>query len=318
MSVLVIAEHREGTLREATLEALGAARTLGAGEVLALVLATEPGPLAAELAPFCDEVLTMAQPSLDPPLAEAWLPAARAAVLESGASLVLMPHSSWGMELGPRLAEEMDAPLAPDISALEYSEGGLKGQRMVFGGKLTASCELMPAGLYVATLRAGVFSAPDAKEPAPIRELAPAAPEQIATAFVGYIKQAAGDVDITAAKILVSVGRGIEGPDNLPLVEALAEALGGVVSCSRPVADKKWLPKTRQVGTSGQTVRPDIYLALGISGAFQHVAGMQGAGTIIALNKDPKAPIFRVAHYGIVGDLFELLPLVTEKVKALT
>ena len=140
----------------------------------------------------------------------------------------------------------------------------------------------------------------------------------MAARFLRYVKQAAGDVDITAQKILVSVGRGIGGPENLALAEELAGMLNGAVCCSRPVADKNWLPKSRQVGTSGQCVRPRIYLALGISGAFQHVAGMQGAETIIAVNKDPKAPIFRVAHYGIVGDLLEVLPLVTEKIKALT
>lgn len=318
MSVLVIAEHREDALRDATFEALGAARALKAGPVTALVLAADSAPLAKKLAHFCQAVLTMSQPSLSPPLAAAWLPAATEAIKEAGARLVLLPHSSWGMELGPRLAEELDAPYAPDVSEIFLRDNKVEGERAVYGGKLNARWEMVKASVYVATLRAGAFApAEPSDSPAEILELPPAAPKVLATRFVGYVKQAAGDVDITAQKILVSVGRGIGGPENVALAQELAGHLNGAVSCSRPVADKNWLPKTRQVGISGQSVRPRIYLALGISGAFQHMAGMQGAETIIAVNKDPKAPIFRVAHYGIVGDLFEVLPLVTDKIKAL-
>ena len=126
-----------------------------------------------------------------------------------------------------------------------------------------------------------------------------------------------GDVDITQADIIVSIGRGIKDADNVPIAQGLADTLGGVVACSRPVADKKWLPKERQVGTSGKTVKPKVYIALGISGAFQHQAGMKNAGTIIAVNKDPKAPIFGIAHYGIVDDLFKVVPALTEKIKEL-
>ena len=131
------------------------------------------------------------------------------------------------------------------------------------------------------------------------------------------MEAALGDVDITQADILVSVGRGIKGPENIPVVKEFAEAIGGTLSCSRPVVDKKWLPKGCQVGTSGKTVKPKVYIAVGISGAFQHIAGMKGAGTVIAINKDPKAPIFGVAHYGIVGDLFKIIPALKEKAKEL-
>ncbi|MCX8012099.1 MAG: electron transfer flavoprotein subunit alpha/FixB family protein, partial [Desulfobacterota bacterium] len=135
--------------------------------------------------------------------------------------------------------------------------------------------------------------------------------------FIEFVEAAVGEVDITRADILVSVGRGIGDAENIPLAEAFAEALGATVSCSRPVVDKKWLPKERQVGTSGKTVKPKVYIALGISGAFQHVAGMKNSGTIIAINKDPKAPIFNIAHYGIVDDVLKILPVLTEKAQAL-
>jgi len=314
--VLVIAEHREGALRDATLEALGAARASGLSPVVCLAAAASPAELAGQVAPYCDKVLAMAHESLSPPLAMAWLPAVRAAVESAAPSLVLAPHSSWGMELMPRLAAELDAPYAPDVSSFEIADT-VSGTRSVYGGKLNARWELAPSPLYVLTLRGGSFAPAAAGGAGEMVSIPATVPERLASRFVGYLKQAAGEVDITAADILVSVGRGIESPDNIPLAQALADAVGGVVSCSRPVADKKWLPKSRQVGTSGQTVKPKIYLALGISGAFQHVAGMSGAETIIAVNKDPKAPIFRAAHYGVVGDLFELLPLITGKIKAM-
>ncbi len=133
--------------------------------------------------------------------------------------------------------------------------------------------------------------------------------------FKGYTEAEAADVDITGADILVSVGRGIGKPENIPVAQELADALKSPLSCSRPVADQKWLPKTRQVGSSGKTVKPKVYLAIGISGAFQHQAGMKGADTIIAINKDPRAPIFKIAHYGIVEDLFKVAPLLAQKIR---
>ena len=141
--------------------------------------------------------------------------------------------------------------------------------------------------------------------------------EGLAKRFLQYVESAVGEVDITQADILVSVGRGIKEAENIPLVKELADALGATLSCSRPVVDKKWLPKERQVGTSGKTVKPKVYIAIGISGAFQHIAGIKGAGIVIAINKDPKAPIFNVAQYGIVGDLFKIVPILKKQVKVL-
>jgi len=182
---------------------------------------------------------------------------------------------------------------------------------------VNAHLKLKPSRQYLATIRPGSFAseARDQKRAEVVELAQPSWENQLRRKFIGYIEPEIEDVDISDADILVSIGRGIGKPENIPIAEAFAEAIGATLSCSRPVADKGWLPKSRQVGTSGKTVRPKVYIALGISGAFQHQAGMKNSGTIIAVNKDPKAPIFKVAHYGIVGDIFQVLPMLTEKFK---
>jgi electron transfer flavoprotein alpha subunit len=174
---------------------------------------------------------------------------------------------------------------------------------------------MKPSDRYLITLRPGSIPAePDSGKSGEIEELPiPDWSGLKGRRFLEYLEAALEDVDIAAADILVSIGRGIGKPENIPIAQDFADAIGATLACSRPVADKEWLPKSRQVGTSGKTVRPKIYLALGISGAFQHQAGMKNSGTIIAVNKDPKAPIFNVAHYGIVADLFQVLPVLQEK-----
>jgi electron transfer flavoprotein alpha subunit len=191
--------------------------------------------------------------------------------------------------------------------------------RQLYGGKVNATVSFLKKGPYMVTVRAGAFPVLEkgalpgemVKLPSPLTD------EGLARRFLQYVEAAVGEVDITQADILVSIGRGIKEADNIPLVKEFADAIGATLSCSRPVVDKKWLPKDRQVGTSGKTVKPKVYIAIGISGAFQHVAGMKGAGTVIAINKDPKAPIFGVATYGIVADLFKIVPVLKDKIKGL-
>ena len=186
--------------------------------------------------------------------------------------------------------------------------------RPVYGGKVVERLTLKEAPTTILTLQGGAFEPPaQGACETQVREVGLEGVQPLRRRlFLERFKAAVEDVDITAADILVSVGRGIGSPENIPLAQALADRLGATLSCSRPVADAGWLPKSRQVGTSGQTVRPKIYLALGISGAFQHVAGMSGAETIIAVNKDPRAPIFQAAHLGLAEDLFQVLPKLTE------
>ncbi|MBU1273798.1 MAG: electron transfer flavoprotein subunit alpha/FixB family protein [Proteobacteria bacterium] len=318
--VLVIAEHRQGALREATLECLGAALSLApslGGQVTAALLADDPQSLAGELQGRAHGLKLYAHPELAAYNPELYLPVLADIIAASQPSLILMPHSSQGMDLAPALAGRLGLPLVTDCAGLSWSDGALSVQRNVYGGKAVLDLALKPAATVVATLQAGAFqappagAAPTASDRTALTELAP----RHARRFLEYLAGVVEDVDIAEADILVSVGRGIGGPDNVPQAQALAEALGATLSCSRPVADAGWLPKSRQVGTSGKTVRPKIYLALGISGAFQHQAGMNNSGTIIAVNSDPRAPIFQVAHYGIVADMFEVLPKLTELFK---
>lgn len=313
--VLVLAEHRRGELREISLEMLALARPL-AGRLTALLLADDPSALAEPLVRRADEVLTVSHPGLTEFLSPPYQEVLAGVIRERQPRLVLMGQTAQGLDLAPSLAVELACPLLTDCLALEFEGQGLAATRAVYGGKILARVRAKPAPTYLATLRPG--SAPPAPEGPAGRVVSLPAPGELPAAakrFLKFVEAAAGGVDIGQADFLVSIGRGIGEEENLPLVEELAEALGATLSCSRPVADKKWLPKERQVGTSGQTVRPKVYLALGISGAFQHVAGMKDAGLIIAVNKDPKAPIFNVAHYGVVADLFAFIPALLAKVR---
>ncbi|MFV1959577.1 MAG: electron transfer flavoprotein subunit alpha/FixB family protein, partial [Planctomycetota bacterium] len=232
--------------------------------------------------------------------------------------LVLLAHGNGGIDLAPALSVRARAALLAECLTLEWlGDGRLAARRAVYGGKIHARVVTRKAGRVVATLRSGAFGAAPPPEGAAGTIHAQAVPDDIASKrrTVGTVEPEAGDVDITQAEILVAVGRGIEDEENLEIVEALAKALGGEVACSRPVVDKGWLPKSRQVGTSGLTVKPRVYVAVGISGSFQHLGGIKGSPYLVAINKDPRAPIFGVADVGIVGDLFDVVPALEEKVR---
>jgi len=310
---LVIAEHRQGALRDVTLEVLGAARELG-GEVDAVLLADDPRRLAQPLVGRTGSLRLLAHPDLAAFDPELLLPAIEDLVRSTRPALVLTGHTSQGMDLAPALAGRLGAPLVTDSTGIEVVDGALVVTRQVYSGKVRQRLVLKRAETVVCTVRPGAFPSAPGGVDTTVQEtvLGGLAPRH-ARRFLEYIAAAAGDVDIAAADVLVSVGRGIGSAENIAKAKALADAIGAPLACSRPVADAGWLPKSRQVGTSGKTVRPKVYVALGISGAFQHQAGMKGSGTIIAVNKDPRAPIFQVAHYGIVADLFDVLPGLTEK-----
>ncbi len=317
MSVWVVAEHRGGAVREVTAELLGAARGLGAGPVVAVVLAGpgESGALADALPPGADRVITAEHPSLRGFNGAAYAGALEGLVRREVPAVVLGAHSAAGTDWAPTLAARLGAPIVTDAVGLTWDEGALRAVRAVYGGKLQARVRLAAAPTVLATVRPG-SAEPPCGAPEPVRDRAEVAvPDPLGKRFLEWVQEAAGEVDITQADVLVSVGRGIGDQENLDVAEALAEALGATVSCSRPVVDLGWLPKERQVGISGKTVRPKVYIALGISGAFQHITAMKDADLIIAVNKDPKAPIFRVAHYGIVGDLFKVVPALTKALK---
>jgi len=223
------------------------------------------------------------------------------------------------MDIAPALAVQLKMPLATDCIGIDVTGETFAIIRQLYGGKVNSAVSFLKSGPYMITVRTGAFPVVE-KEPFPgeiVSVPSPLTDEGLAKRFLQYVEAAVGEVDITQADVLVSVGRGIKEAENIPLVKELADMLGGALSCSRPVVDKKWLPKDRQVGTSGKTVKPKVYIAIGISGAFQHIAGMKGAGTVIAINKDPKAPIFGVATYGIVADLFKFVPVLKARVKEL-
>jgi electron transfer flavoprotein alpha subunit len=317
--IAVLVEHRQNEVRDITFEMLGKAHQLigDGGEVIALFLGdvSQKG-LLDRITPHAHRTVAYLDSNLKnfEPLR---YQAAFANLFEAvDCQLILMGQTAFGMDLAPAIAARWEIPFATDVVDIDGAEG-LIAIRQMYSGKVNAKVSLKPADKWLVTVRAGAFPAEDIPTVSgELQEIAGSVEGDFsARTFVEYLEAAVGDVDITQADIIVSVGRGIKDADNIPIAQELADVLGGVVACSRPVADKKWLPKERQVGTSGKTVKPKVYIALGISGAFQHQAGMKGANTIIAVNKDPKAPIFSIAHYGIVDDLFKVVPALTEKIK---
>jgi electron transfer flavoprotein alpha subunit len=230
--------------------------------------------------------------------------------------LVLLLHGNNALDLAPLLAARLDRPMLADCLSLEPRDDGLGAVRTVYGGKVHARVLAREAaGGYLATIRPGAFTAAEAAGSGSIEAAAPLTGFEPRRRFLETVRPEAGAVDITQADILVSVGRGIEDEDNIEIVEALADALDGELACTRPVVDKQWLDKSRQVGTSGLTVKPKVYLAVGVSGSFQHLGGVKGGPFMIAINQDPAAPIFAAADVGVVGDLFDLVPLLEEKIR---
>ena len=237
-------------------------------------------------------------------------------VLPSNA-IVLLPHDTFAMDLAPGLSVKLGAAYLPDVVGIDGVEGTtLKAVRQEFAGQVSAHVHCDIGGGAVITIRSGAFRPAEATAAGKVADRSADAEGLSARRkFVELIQAEAGDVDITREDVLVSVGRGIGDKENLPLVEELAEAMGAGLACSRPIVDAKWLDRPRQVGTSGKTVKPKVYLALGISGSFQHLGGIKGNPFLLAINKNPKAPIFQAATVGVVADLMELLPVLTEKIK---
>ena len=233
-------------------------------------------------------------------------------------AIVLMPHDTFAMDLAPGLSVKLGAAYLPDVVGIDGVEGTtLKVVRQEFAGQVSAHVQADIGGGAVITIRSGAFRPSEAAATGNVIDrTADAAGIAPRRKFVELIQAEAGDVDITREEVLVSVGRGIGDKENLPLVEELAEAMGAGLACSRPIVDAKWLERPRQVGTSGKTVKPKVYVALGISGSFQHLGGIKGNPFLLAINKNPKAPIFQAASVGVVADLLELLPVLTEKVRA--
>jgi electron transfer flavoprotein alpha subunit len=318
--IMVLAEHRQGELREIGKEMLSKGQELAekmGTELTAVLLGNGVAPMADDIKRSCHRTLVVEDERLTNFNSEPYQDILTSLIKERNPSLVLIGHTAFGMDLAPALATGAKIPLATDCYEIEIKEGKLIAYRQMYGGKMSVEVHIKEAPCCMITVRAGAFPSENLTEMNGVIEEVPFTFEKdyAYKKFLQYLEAAVGEVDITQVDIIVSVGRGIGGPENLPIAEELANAIGGVVACSRPVADKNWLPKERQVGTSGKTVKPKVYIALGISGAFQHLAGMQNSATIIAVNKDAKAPIFNVAHYGIVDDMFKVVPSIVGKLR---
>ena len=310
--ILVIAEQREGTLNRATWEVIAAAQQID-GPIKVAVAGANVDTVATELsAADVDEVLIVAHPALERYTPDGFVQALEQVIQHEQPALVLCPHTYQTRDFAPKLAARLDRTILTDCVGFKRLGAQLAFVRPMFQGKLYADVAASGAAPHFVTFQIGAFrpdSATRRDTPAPTRTVSlsieAATIRQQPEAPFKETKQA---VDLTQAERIVAVGRGIKGAEHLKLVRRLAKALNAEVAASRPICDAGWVPMDRQIGSSGQTVAPKLYLALGISGAIQHLVGMKGSRTIVAVNKDADAPIFEVADYGIVGDLFELVP----------
>jgi electron transfer flavoprotein alpha subunit len=312
--ILLIAEQRDGRVTRSTWESIAAAQQMAGSDPITIAL---PGAsvdaAAAELATAqAAEVVRVESPALASYTADGYVAALEDAIAQLRPSVIALAHTYQTRDFAPKLAARLDCAIVTDVIAVKDAGGSRAYSRPMFQGKLTADVRPNGSGPHIVTFQIGAFRADAAAKgsaPAPIRTIA-------VNVDAGAIRQKADRpfqearqaVDLSQAARIVSVGRGIKEQGNIPLAQKLADALHAELAASRPICDAGWLPMERQVGSSGQTVAPKLYLALGISGAIQHLVGMKGSRTIVAINKDAEAPIFEIADYGIVGDLFEVVP----------
>jgi electron transfer flavoprotein alpha subunit len=309
--ILVVVEHQEGTLRKTTLSTLAAAHVLSSlagGAVDALVLGEGVGPVAEAARAFgVRKVLAGEAPALKEYMAVAWAPVVTRIVREREYGAVMAPASTFGKDLMPRISGLLDAPLASDIVGLAKEGEALRVQRPMYAGNAIATVELVGAPLLFTVRQTAFDPAAPAGEPAPVEVLSVSA-EAPGTAVVGRQATASARPELTEARVVVAAGRGIKSAENFRLVEELADLLGAAIGTSRAAVDAGWAPNDWQVGQTGKIVAPELYIALGISGAIQHMAGMKDSKVVVAINKDEEAPIFQAADYGLVADLFKAVP----------
>jgi len=323
VGIFVLAEHRQGQIRDITYEMLTKARELAEKanvNVTAVLLGNNVKDHAKNLAEYASTVIIVEDAKLENFNSEAYRKVLSGLATTYKPSLVMIGHTSQGVDLAPRLAAALNLPLATDCIDLAFENDVFTVTKQMYGGKVNVKATVRKAETYLATIRQATFTPKKSATPINgqiVTVPSPLAEEISEKRFIQYVLPPPGGVDITAAEKLVGIGRGIKDVANIPQVEDLAKIIGGVLSCSRPIVDKGWLPSDRQVGTSGKTVKPKLYLALGISGAFQHILGMKSSDLIIAVNKDPKAPIFSFADYGIVEDMFKIVPPLKNKVNEL-
>ena len=319
---LVVMEHQAGAISRASWEAVAAVQSVGAGEAISLLLLGSGMDELAAMAAVrgVGPVYVVDDPALHTYTPDAYVMAVRAAVTALGPKLVAMAHSYQARDYLPALAARLGAPLVSDVVGLRLEGGELRFRRPMFQGKLAAEVRAVGESPTFVSLQIGAFRADAVASRTTDGGSAPV--ERLAVDFTGFtnrqtvegpFREARQAVDLSQAERIVAVGRGIKAQEHIAVAQRLADALGAELAASRPICDSGWLAMDRQVGSSGQTVAPKLYVAVGISGAIQHLVGMKGSRTIVAINKDPDAPIFEVADYGVVGDLFEILPALTSE-----
>jgi electron transfer flavoprotein alpha subunit len=318
--ILVIAEQRDGKVNRATWEAVAAGQQAGGPLKIVVVGSAPDGGAAGELATAsADEVVVVDDPALKDYTADGYVMALAAVIEQERASLVFLPHTYQTRDFAPALAAKLGRAIVTDVTAIRKDGDALVYTRPVFQGKLAADVALTGPTPHLVTFQVGAYRADAAQKrnaPAPTRR----ATVGIDAGAIRHkpeapFKEAKQAVDLSQAERIVAVGRGIKGQEHLALAQQLAQAMGAEIAASRPICDAGWLPMDRQIGSSGQTVAPKLYVALGISGAIQHLVGMKGSRTIVAINKDAEAPIFEIADYGIVGDLFDVVPAMIAELK---
>ena len=323
MKILVVTEQRERTWNKTSFETLAAAQKIAEetqSQLVALVIGKGVAALAGEVAATkVNEVLLVEHDLLAAYTPDGYNIALQQAISQAKPDLVLLPHTYQVRDFASKLAASLGKGMIGDCVGYRSENGKLIFVRQMFQGKTVADVIFEGPSPWFATFQAGAFRA-DLVAPGTSNAPITAVPvelkaEQIRTKPLELFREAKQAVDLTQAPILVAVGRGIKAPENIVIAEKLAQLLGGELAASRPICDEGWLPMDRQIGSSGQTVAPKLYLALGISGAIQHVVGMKGSRTIVAINKDQNAPIFEIADYGIVGDLFEVVPALVEELE---
>jgi electron transfer flavoprotein alpha subunit len=301
--ILVVAEHLRGVVRDVTKELVTAAGELG-GPVVLAVIASDPAPLVDQVnVPGVEEVVAVTAGEHDFG-AEVYADAVETLVRDRSPEAVLVPFSVNGMGYGPAVAARLELGFATDVIAVRRESGGLVAERDFYGAKVRAELEFPGKETTLLMLRSATWAPSEGAGTATVSQLTVQAGSS--SRHRDYVEAAGGDVDITTADFLLSIGRGIGERENIAMFEELADKMGATLGVSRPLVDAGWMPASRQVGQSGKTVKPKVYLAFGISGAVQHLAGMKTAGTIIAVNTDPEAAIFNVAHYGATCDLFDV------------
>ncbi|HEY1469001.1 MAG TPA: electron transfer flavoprotein subunit alpha/FixB family protein [Candidatus Acidoferrum sp.] len=322
MKILVVTEQRQGKWNNTSFETLSAAQQIASatsGTVSAAVIGKGVAGLAGEIAgKNVAEVLLIEHDLLENYTPDGYCVALKQVIEAAKPDLVLFPHTYQVRDFAPKLAASLGKGMVGDCVGFRHESGKLVFVRQMFQGKNVADVTFLGAAPWFASFQSGAFRADllaaHASGKAPVNAVSvELKPEQIRTKPLELFKEAKSSVDLTQAPLIVAIGRGIKAPENIAQAEALAKAMGAEIAASRPICDEGWLPMERQIGSSGQTVAPKLYMALGISGAIQHVVGMKGARTIVAVNKDQNAPIFEIADYGVVGDIFEVMPALTEE-----